>query len=142
MVSLGDTAISLHILQVPLMRGGVFWKVKTQSAKICLNFNFRGGEVFWKVKTQSAKICLNFNCGGGGGFWNKFQFRGKLSNLVKNFWKPSKPPPLPKNGQSWATYPPPNGNLGRTSHFEFWVGEKVGQLTSLPQWKFGQDLAL
>ena len=41
MVSLGDTAISLHILQRP-RGGGVFWKVKTQSAKICLNFNFRG----------------------------------------------------------------------------------------------------
>ena len=69
---------------------GVFWKVKTQSAKICLNFNWgggcsgkskpktakisldfnlrgglpkfqMGGGVFWKVKTQSVKICLNFN---------------------------------------------------------------------------------
>ena len=39
----------------------MFWKVKTQSAKICLNFNFWGEGVFWKVKTQSAKICLNFN---------------------------------------------------------------------------------
>ena len=46
--------------------GGVSWKVKTQSAKICLNLNFRGeGCVFWKVKTQSAKICPNFNFGGG-----------------------------------------------------------------------------
>ena len=68
MVSLGDTAISLHILQPPLTGGGVFWKVKTQSAKICLNFNFEGGGVvFWKVKTQSAKIWLNFNFRGGGG---------------------------------------------------------------------------
>ena len=44
MVSLGDTAISLHILQ-PTRGGGDeerFWEVKTQSAKICLNFNFQG----------------------------------------------------------------------------------------------------
>ena len=26
-----------------------------------------GGRVFWKVKTQSAKICLNFNFRGEGG---------------------------------------------------------------------------
>ena len=77
MVSLGDTAISLNILQpskpkVPrsakisiFWGGGVFWKVKNQRAKICLNFNFQRG-VFWKVKTQSAKICLNFNFRGGG----------------------------------------------------------------------------
>ena len=46
-------------------------KVKTQSAKICLNFNFRRGRGVVlcqvKVKTQSAKICLNFNFGGGWG---------------------------------------------------------------------------
>ena len=43
-VSLGDTAISLHILQLPLKRvGAMFWKVKTQSAKICLNFHCRDG---------------------------------------------------------------------------------------------------
>ena len=90
MVSLGDTAISLHILQLPLTGEagrGVFWKVKTQSAKIYLNFNFQegGGGVFWEVKTQSAKICLNFNFQGGDvlGSQNpkcqdlpKFQFSG------------------------------------------------------------------
>ena len=37
------------------------------------------------VKTQSAKICLNFNGGGGGRvFWTKFQNRGVLRNWVKN----------------------------------------------------------
>ena len=43
--------------------------VKTQSAKICLNFNFQwggGGSVV--VKTQSGKICLNFNFQGEGVF--------------------------------------------------------------------------
>ena len=99
MVSLGDKAISLHILQ-PQLPGwwgvdlesqnskcqdlskfhftgrGVLesqnpkWKVKTQSVKIYLNFNLGGGGLLWKVKTQSAKICLHFNfCGGGGVFW-------------------------------------------------------------------------
>ena len=29
------------------MGGGVFWKVKIQSAKIWLNFNFQGRGVFW-----------------------------------------------------------------------------------------------
>ena len=118
MVSLGNTAISFHILQTG--GGGVFWTVKTQSAKIkiCLNFNFLGGggELFWTVKTQGAKICLNFNfffffwegggvgvldsqnlkcqdlpkfqfSGEGGYSGTKFQNRGVLGNLVKNFWK-------------------------------------------------------
>ena len=88
MVSLGDTAISLHILQLPLRGGGVFWEVKTQSAKICLNFNFRGSG---GVKTQSAKICLNFNFQGGVlGSQNpkcqdlpKFQFSGGVFWEVK-----------------------------------------------------------
>ena len=56
--------------KISIWGGGVFWEVKTQSAKICLNFNFQGGwgwgerVVFWEVKTHSAKICLNFNFGG------------------------------------------------------------------------------
>ena len=36
-------------------------KSNTQSAKICLNFNWGG---ILKSNTQSAKICLNFNWGG------------------------------------------------------------------------------
>ena len=42
---------------------------KSQSTKICLNFNFRGlGGVGYSEteKSQSAKICLNFNFQGGG----------------------------------------------------------------------------
>ena len=44
---------------------------KSQSTKICLNFNFRGrggGKVGYSEteKSQSAKICLNFNFGEGG----------------------------------------------------------------------------
>ena len=51
---LGDTTLSLHILQ-PTLTGGMFWKVKTKSAKICLIFNVFGP--------------------GGGGSGTKFQFR-------------------------------------------------------------------
>ena len=56
------------------MRGGGYSETeKSQSAKICLNFNFRGGGLGGGYseteKSQSAKICLNFNFrGGGGGF--------------------------------------------------------------------------
>ena len=67
-------------------RGGGILKSNTQSAKICLIFNFLGGDsevkyskcqdlpkfqFFWrgggilKSNTQSAKICLIFNFGGG-----------------------------------------------------------------------------
>ena len=44
--------------------GGVL-KVNTQSAKICLNFNFLAGDggSILKANSQSAKICLNFNWG-------------------------------------------------------------------------------
>ena len=50
--------------------GGVFWEVKTQSAKICLNFDFRGeGEwcsgtksqnrVFWRIWSKiSGSMCF------------------------------------------------------------------------------------
>ena len=52
--------------------GGYSWALPSQnsSAKICLNFNFRGvgGGTICQVKTQSAKICLNFNFLGGGGW--------------------------------------------------------------------------
>ena len=66
MVSLGDTAISLHILQPAR---GVFWKVKTQSAKICLNFNFRGGGGGCSGKSNPKCQDLpkfQFSRGGGG----------------------------------------------------------------------------
>ena len=50
--------------------GGGWYSVteNTQSPKICLNFNFRGGGRGDSVteNTQSPKICLNFNFFGGG----------------------------------------------------------------------------
>ena len=53
---------------------GTLCQVKTESAKICLDFNFRGeGGGWWgtlcQVKTQSAKISLDFNFRGEGGGW-------------------------------------------------------------------------
>ena len=65
MVSLGDTAISLHILQPPL--GGVFWKVKTQSAKICLNFKFLGGGCSGKSNPKCQDLPKFQFFGGGSG---------------------------------------------------------------------------
>ena len=76
MVSTGNTEISLHIRSLRFQAswgGGGYSEVKTentQSAKICLNFNFQVMGGYSKVKTentQSAKICLNFNFRGGGG---------------------------------------------------------------------------
>ena len=49
--------------------GGYCWVVKTQSARICLIFNFReeGGDHSGLVKTQSARICRIFNFQGRRG---------------------------------------------------------------------------
>ena len=83
--------ISLHIRKLPPAtvcvcgEGGGILKSNTQSAKICLNFNWGGGVL--KSNTQSAKICLNFNFRGGGegGYsGTKFQNRGVMENLDKN----------------------------------------------------------
>ena len=90
MVSLGDTTISLHILHLnsecqdlPKFKwgGGCSVVVKSQSAKICLNFN-RGEGCSAVVKTQSAKIWPTFHFRVGGEFCSsqsqseKFNCRG------------------------------------------------------------------
>ena len=62
MVSTGDTEISLHI-RSPGGGGGIL-QSNTESAKICLNFNFRGE--------------------GGGALWSEIPERGFLENLDKN----------------------------------------------------------
>ena len=68
--------------------GGVL-EVKSQSAKICLNFNFQGGGGgVLKVKPQSAKICLNFNFQGGGGVLNQIPEQDVLRNLSTHFALP------------------------------------------------------
>ena len=67
MVSLGDTAISLHILQPPLGGGGGFWvRSDLDSAKKVGVFNFRGEGAFWaRPDLDSAKKIRVFNLGGG-----------------------------------------------------------------------------
>ena len=67
--------ISLHIRKLPpatVGRGGrgILLKSNTQSAKICLNFNFRG--------------VGGGGYGGLGVFWNQISEQGVLENLVKN----------------------------------------------------------
>ena len=55
---------------MPRLGGGGYSETeKSQSAKICLNFNFRGGGGNSETeKSQSAKICLIFNFFWGGGY--------------------------------------------------------------------------
>ena len=57
--------------------GGIL-KLKSQSAKICLNFNFRGGGGILKLKSQSAKNSDNFHFRGGKYSETVFQNRGIL----------------------------------------------------------------
>ena len=70
--------------------GGCVLEVKSQSAKICLNFNFLGeGVCVLEVKFQSAKICLNFNFQRGGeGVLNQIPEQGVVRNLSTNFALP------------------------------------------------------
>ena len=44
--------------------------------------------MFWKSKTQSAMICLNFNFQGEGGVLNQIPEQGVLRNLSTNFALP------------------------------------------------------
>ena len=80
--------ISLHIRSPGFQTrvAGVLCQVKTESAKICLDFNFGGGGggTLSQVKTQSAKICLNFNFHGGGGYSTVLRV-GHSQNFEPNF---------------------------------------------------------
>ena len=86
MVSLGDTAISLHILQPPL-GGGVLGKVRFGIWKA---FHFwRGVYVLGKVRLGLWEEFHFWGRGGVGCSGTKSQNRGVVENLVKNFWKRS-----------------------------------------------------
>ena len=77
MVSLGDTAISLHKLQPPTAKGGggrgCVLESQNPKCQDLAKFQFSGEGVFWKVKTQSAKISI-FR--GGAVFWNQIPEQG------------------------------------------------------------------
>ena len=53
-----------HVYSSLIPGGGMFWNRSNLNSEDLPKFLFGGGVVFWKVKTQSAKICLNFYGGG------------------------------------------------------------------------------
>ena len=62
--------------------GGCSGKSKPKVQTFASISIFRGGKVFWKVKTQSAKICLNFNFQGG--IWKRSDLdSGKKIRVLK-----------------------------------------------------------
>ena len=64
--------------------GGYSEKSKTQSAKICLNFNFRG-RGYSEVKYSKCQDLPKFQFLGWGYSGTGFQDGGALENLDKNF---------------------------------------------------------
>ena len=92
MVSLGDTAISLHILQPTLGMGGGHSGSQNSKCQDLPKFQFWGKGGILEVKTQGAKICLNFNFRRGD-VLNPIPEQGVVRNLSTNFflatfWKP------------------------------------------------------
>ena len=65
----------------------MFWKIKTQSAKICLNFNFRGGGGVLKSQNPKCQDLLKFQFLGWVGGWGegvlKSQNPKKCQDLLK-----------------------------------------------------------
>ena len=61
-VSLGDTAISLHTLQLQFWDS---WEVKTQSAKFWPSFHFWGEGVFLGNQNSECQALTKFSIGGG-----------------------------------------------------------------------------
>ena len=69
--------------------GGVFWvSSDLNSGKKVKSFSFSGEGVFWVSSDLDSGNNFNFRWGGGCS-GTKFENRGVLENLVKNFWKPS-----------------------------------------------------
>ena len=104
-VSLGVIAISLHVLQLQ-GEGGYSVVVKTQSAKICLNFNLgEGGRYSCQVKTQTAKIWPTFHFQG----WGEYSWPGKNTLFLLKWAKilpcqPHSGRPCIKDSLSHTTY--------------------------------------
>ena len=63
--------ISLHIRSPGFQAyggdGGTICEVKTQSAKICLNFNFGGGGYYLPSQNSKCQDLPKFQFSGGGG---------------------------------------------------------------------------
>ena len=88
--------ISLHIRKLPpaIGEGGIL-KSNTQSAKICLDYQFAGVGLYSEVKYSKCQDLPKFHFSGGGGeggvFWNQIPEEGVLENLVKNLLCVQKP---------------------------------------------------
>ena len=100
MVSTGDTEISLHIRspRASWVGRGALWSQNWKYSKCqdLLKFQFSGGGGPYSgvttENTRSAKICLNFNFRGRGGtLWSEIPKRGSLENLVTNLLCVQKP---------------------------------------------------
>ena len=87
MVSLGDTAISLHILQ-PLYWGwGVLEKVGFELRVENWSLEILGGVCSGKSKPKVPRSALNFHLGGGGTvFWKRFGFELREENWSLEIW--------------------------------------------------------
>ena len=132
--------ISLHIQKLPPATLGVGGTLEsnTQSAKICLNFNFWGEGGTLEPNTQSAKICLNFNFRRGGG---TLESNTQSANICLNFnfqgegeggysgAKYSKCQDLPKfqwgEGYSGVKY----SKCQDLTKFQFWGGTQIYYLS-------------
>ena len=74
------------------MRGGTLCQVKTESAKICLDFNLGGGGEWYSLPSQNSKCQdlprFQFSGGGGGGRWYSLPSQNsKCQDLPKfQFW--------------------------------------------------------
>ena len=79
--------------------GGYSVIENTQSPKIWLNFNFRGGGVFCNSKYSKSQDLPKFQFSGGGGYsvientqspkiWLNFNFRGGGYSVIQNTQSP------------------------------------------------------
>ena len=98
------TLVNLN-LKSSLGGGGVLWSELWWTQ--IWHLHFEGGRYSGVVKTQSAKICLNFNFrggGGGGALWSEIPERGSLENLDTNLLCVQKPACASQISLSHTTY--------------------------------------
>ena len=86
-------------------------------------FQFSGGGGVLEVKSQSAKICLNFNFfGGGGGVLNQIPEQGVVRNLSTNF-------SLPLSGSLCITDSVSDTTLRMWRLIGFWLSQQFIMIT-------------